>query len=382
MQFESPNDDTSASASGILLRPTVAGPVTGFLVGFALLFVGVANAEHNEVLYAWKAALTGNLKLHDEKEAATIHFWNQAEDTITWNWHATKPGNYLVELNYSLNPSLKDGRILLMIGGQQIIAPAVPSAGWTEYKTFPLGVVAVEKAGKQSVVLKAAQLPTAQRAAMPDIAWLSLTPTDGPATSESTLPAPDFKGKPLFDGSSLAGWEGDGKYFRIVDGTIVAGGLAESIPQNEFLCTTREYGDFELRIKARMTDGRGNGGVQFRSHRVKDSRELQGYQADCGDRYWGGVYDESRRRRFLGTRLNGAEMKQALKPADWNEYVIRCEGLRTRIWLNGVQTLDYLEADPSIPLKGHIGVQIHQGGPAEASYKDILLQEIPAASDK
>jgi hypothetical protein len=75
-------------------------------------------------------------------------------------------------------------------------------------------------------------------------------------------------------------------------------------------------------------------------------------------------------------------MKQALKPADWNEYVIRCEGSRTRVWLNGVQTLDYTEADPSIPLKGFIGVQIHRGDPAEASYKDILLQDIPAASAK
>ncbi len=62
---------------------------------------------------------------------------------------------------------------------------------------------------------------------------------------------------------------------------------------------------------------------------------------------------------------------------DWNEYVIRCEGPRIRLWLNGVMTVDYTEPDPSIEQSGLIAVQIHGGAKAVASYKDIVIEELP-----
>ena len=75
-------------------------------------------------------------------------------------------------------------------------------------------------------------------------------------------------------------------------------------------------------------------------------------------------------------------IKKALKPGDWNDYEIRCEGSRIRITLNGVQTVDYTEDDPSVPLQGLIGLQIHGGGKAEASYKDITIEELPRSSGR
>ena len=39
----------------------------------------------------------------------------------------------------------------------------------------------------------------------------------------------------LFDGKTLAGWEGKEGIFRVVDGTITAGSLKENIKNNEFL---------------------------------------------------------------------------------------------------------------------------------------------------
>jgi hypothetical protein len=188
----------------------------------------------------------------------------------------------------------------------------------------------------------------------------------------------EFHGKPIFDGKTFDGWEGDLTWFHIVDGAVVAGDLQKHIPRNEFLCTTREFGNFELRVKVRLTGGKGNGGIQFRSQRAKDSRETIGYQADAADGFWGGLYDESRRGRFLGTRLNAAALAEALKRDDWNAYIIRCEGPRIRVWLNGVLTLDYTEQDSAIPLAGRIGLQIHEGAPSEACYKDIELEELPS----
>jgi hypothetical protein len=342
------------------------------------LLASLSVAAETHVLHAWQARLTGNLELQGEKEAASIHFWNKPEDTITWSWPAKEPGRYRAELNYSLDPKMRGGKISLTVGDQRLVAPAETTAAWTEFRTFPLGVLSVEKAGELAIVLQAAEMPSPTSSAMPDVVWLSLTPTDAPAISESVRPSAEFRGEALFDGATFTGWEGNLHYFRIADGAIVAGNLHEPIPSNEFLCTTREYADFELRFQARVWEGRANGGLQFRSQRLKGSSEMIGYQADCTPGLWGGVYDESRRRAFLGIRMHAEETVKAVKPADWNQCVIRCEGSRIRVWVNDVMTLDYTEADASIPRSGFIGLQIHEGGPAEVWYKDIKIEELPS----
>jgi hypothetical protein len=70
-------------------------------------------------------------------------------------------------------------------------------------------------------------------------------------------------------------------------------------------------------------------------------------------------------------------MKKALKPGEWNDYEIRCEGPRIRLKLNGIETVDYTETDSTVPLQGLIALQIHGGGKSEASYKDITIEELP-----
>ena len=182
---------------------------------------------------------------------------------------------------------------------------------------------------------------------------------------------------PLFDGRTFAGWEGDTKTtWRIQDGAIVGGSLSTQVPRNEFLTTTRSFGDFVLRVKFKLvgTEGFVNGGVQIRSQRVKEPpNEMSGYQADIGDKYWGSLYDESRRNKTLAGPA--AELiKEILKPGDWNDYEIRAEGPRIRLSINGRQTVDYTEADPKIPRDGLIGLQVHGGGKVEVWYKDITIE--------
>lgn len=181
---------------------------------------------------------------------------------------------------------------------------------------------------------------------------------------------------PIFDGKTWQGWEGNRDVFRIEEGKIVAGGVRDRVARNEFLCTTREYAHFELRLKVRLVGKGANGGVQFRSQRIPNHHEVKGYQADMADGYWGRVYDESRRNRFLAGAA-AEEQKKIVKPDDWNEYVIRCQGRRIQIWLNGRQTVDYTEPDASIPQTGVLGLQIHGGPPSEAWYKDVMLRELP-----
>lgn len=178
----------------------------------------------------------------------------------------------------------------------------------------------------------------------------------------------------LFDGKTLAGWEGGGDEFRVEDGAIVGGSLDRRIPRNEFLATEREYGDFELRLKFKLVGRGANGGVQIRSRRIPDHHEMIGYQADMGDGFWGCLYDESRRNRVLA-RPDGKQLAKVLKREDWNEYVILCQGRRIQLWINGFQTVDYTEEDPEIEQRGVIGLQIHSGPPSEAWYKDITIIE-------
>jgi hypothetical protein len=179
----------------------------------------------------------------------------------------------------------------------------------------------------------------------------------------------------LFDGKSFEGWEGNLKLFRIEDQAVVAGSLTEPIARNEFLCTRAEYGDFELRVKFKVQGQGANAGVQFRSRRVPNHHEVSGYQADLGDGWWGALYDESRRNKTL-VKADEAAVAKVLKRDDWNQYVIRCQGRHTQLWINDLQTVDYTEADESIEQQGLIGLQIHAGGPSEARYKDIEIKKL------
>lgn len=185
--------------------------------------------------------------------------------------------------------------------------------------------------------------------------------------------------RPLFDGKSLAGWEGDQSVFRVEDGAVVAGSLKDKVAHNDFLCTRQQFGDFELRLQAKLVGKGQNAGVQFRSERVPNHFEVSGYQCDMGmangKPIWGWLYDESRRKKFL-VEADADKLTKAVKADDWNDLVIRCEGPRVQIWVNGLATVDYTEADEKIARRGIIGLQIHGGEPAEAAYRKIRIKEL------
>ncbi|MFM9197869.1 MAG: DUF1080 domain-containing protein, partial [Planctomycetia bacterium] len=193
--------------------------------------------------------------------------------------------------------------------------------------------------------------------------------------------------RPLFDGRSLEGWEArepEEKWWKAADGMIVGGSLTETVPHNTFLATTESFGDFELVLKIRIRSGGGfvNSGVQIRSTRVPDSHEMKGYQVDAGPGWWGKLYDESRRNKVIGEPQDAKAVEAAIRPDGWNEYRIRAEGPGIRTWINGVAALDYTEADPTIPLDGRIGIQVHGGGKAQIEVKDVTIRRLPAKPAK
>ena len=183
---------------------------------------------------------------------------------------------------------------------------------------------------------------------------------------------------PLFDGATFAGWEGNtDSVWRIEAGQIVGGSLKQKQAKNDFLCTTKRYGDFDLRLKIKLsgTEGFVNSGIQFRSERIDGSHEVIGYQADFGHGHDGALYDESRRKRFLA-RPADTVLQTVSQPGRWHDYRIRAEGDRIQLWVNGIQTVDYTETEPDLPKAGVIALQVHGNATAEVRFKDIEIQEL------
>jgi hypothetical protein len=185
----------------------------------------------------------------------------------------------------------------------------------------------------------------------------------------------------LFDGKSLKGWKTvikeDAKYWSVVDGLITGGDGVQLIPHNSFLRTVKEYGDFEFRCLFRLTGdpatGLINSGIQYRS--TEDGTHMIGYQADIGNKYWGDIYDEQRRKKAL---LKGdlSVLPKLLDAFGWNSYIVRCKGKHHETYINGIKVADYVEEDPSIPSKGFIGIQLHSGGNAKIELSDITITEL------
>ncbi len=195
----------------------------------------------------------------------------------------------------------------------------------------------------------------------------------------STALAARAEHRPLFDGKTFDGWEGDtAKTWRIEDGAIVGGSLEKEVPRNEFLCTKKTFGDFELKVTFKLLGDRAkaNAGIQFRTKRIPDHHEVSGFQADAGQQYWGALYDESRRKKILA-QPEKVVVEKLVKHDDWNEYVIRCEGPKIQLWLNGTKTVDYTESDDAIERDGVIGLQVHGGGKTKAVYKSVTIEELP-----
>jgi hypothetical protein len=185
-------------------------------------------------------------------------------------------------------------------------------------------------------------------------------------------PADEPGYRSLFNQKDLSGWEGDTTLWKVEDQALV--GDSAGIKQNQFLCTKAEFGDFELKLEFRVKDGAGNTGVQFRTQKIPNTTEVSGYQADIGEKYWGCLYDESRRNQVLAQAP--PELENVLKKGDWNEYTIRAEGDQITLKINGLTTVDYKERNAEIPRSGIIALQVHSGGPMRVDFRNIRLKPL------
>ncbi len=169
--------------------------------------------------------------------------------------------------------------------------------------------------------------------------------------------------------------------WSVQDGCLTGGDGIKKIPYNDFLCTTGSYSNFILHLKIKLTGdpktGFINSGIQIRTARNPAGHEVCGYQCDYGEPAWyAAIYDEGRRNKLMA-KSDMDKIRPAFHLWDWNDYVIKADGGHIQTWLNGVQGVDYQEAETPIASDGIIGIQLHGGGNTVVQVKDVFIEELP-----
>jgi hypothetical protein len=203
----------------------------------------------------------------------------------------------------------------------------------------------------------------------------------------------------IFDGRSLAGWEGDPAYWSVADGALVGIVTPETVLERNTFIIWRggEVADFDLRLEYRITDS-GNSGINYRSIEVPDlPLAMRGYQADIdgGNRYTGNIYEE-RGRTFLALRgqktvmepnqpatvverfASAQDLQASIRKEDgWNQARIVARGNHIQQWFNGRLFAELVDNDPvGGQRRGKIGVQVHVGPPMRVEYRNIRLKRL------
>ena len=239
----------------------------------------------------------------------------------------------------------------------------------------------------------------------------------------------------IFDGATLANWDGDPGFWRVEGGAIVGETTAEKpLSENTFLIYRgSEPDNFELKLEFRMNST--NSGVQYRSRQLTGAVGkwvLCGYQADIdfANAYTGMLYEERGRPGFLAPRgtvqyagpndlkqgqcssgqpvaprgqgagraggdaaptppppaplrgqigqvEDGEALRAIIKINDWNQFQVIARGNTLIHVLNGHVTAIFVDDDQANrSMKGLIGVQLHVGAPMKVEFRNIYLKNI------
>ena len=156
-------------------------------------------------------------------------------------------------------------------------------------------------------------------------------------TSEAVSTA--TKWVPLFDGSTLDGWEKVGKedsHWEVKDAALSGSGT-----QSMLVCTKGPYKNFRYRVEAKINDG-GNSGVYFRTTRKPGF--MDGYEAQV---------DSTHRDPIRTGSLYGFchVYKQHVKTDTWFTYEIEVrddvwrgrEMTRIKITVDGNELYEYMD---------------------------------------
>ena len=182
--------------------------------------------------------------------------------------------------------------------------------------------------------------------------------------------------KAIFDGRTLNGWDGNSELWSVDRGEIV--GRSTGRAASTFLFTKDNYTDFRLTFSSKMVDSENHAGIGFWGTVVPDAGNPTNKWAIRGPliafpvpAMWDYILD-----KFL--RVLYKTNQTVTSQNEWNKVEILARGNRVRCAFNGVETMEWREADPSRIVAGPIGIQLHGwNGSQEARYKDIVVETFP-----
>jgi len=194
----------------------------------------------------------------------------------------------------------------------------------------------------------------------------------------------------LFNGENLDGWTEKTKEgsFRVEDGAII--GTAKSGLGTTFLCTNRNYSDFELEFETKLINNELNSGVQIRS-KTQEPKGTQKYGSVYGPQVEvtgrnmeknnsGNIYGQAWKAWL--TPKDKRHSHNFFKSGEWNSFRVVAKGDQVTTWINGNKVIT-----TTIPSERHktnssglIGLQIHGikegAGPYQVAWKNIKIKEL------
>ncbi len=223
------------------------------------------------------------------------------------------------------------------------------------------------------------------------------------AEHHTVPPEPDGMQR-IFDGKSLAGWDGDPRLWSVHEGTLRGETTEEQAANgNTFIIWKGgKLKDFDLRLSFRC-NATNNSGIQYRSKHittgeVRNKWVVRGYQHEVRNEHdfpniAGFIYDEGGTRKricVVGERarweedgkvvedvfMDEAQFQDLFKLDDWNDVAIIARGNHIRHYLNNRLILDFTD-DPQLALyEGILALQLHAGKPMWVEFKDIRIKAL------
>jgi 3-keto-disaccharide hydrolase len=195
---------------------------------------------------------------------------------------------------------------------------------------------------------------------------------DQPVAQSATEPASQWM--ELFDGKTLNGWvHMNGSHSFVVEDGAIVGRTVEG-SANSFLCSLREFDDFELELETYI-DPVTNSGVQIRT-KVRETGgtvpggnnsagRINGPQAEIRRFYKGlpasgMLYGEALNTGWLTAQAKIDAGHRFSVDDGWNKMRIVAQGPRIQTWVNGHQVDDVTSEEVYKTHKsGFIGLQVH-----------------------
>jgi lysophospholipase L1-like esterase len=182
----------------------------------------------------------------------------------------------------------------------------------------------------------------------------------------------------LANGTDLAGWDGDPRYWSVQDGVIV-GRNTDPVPSSTYLFSGDSFRDFRLLFEVRQTvsptHSTMHSAVAVLGERIEDAGgNRHGFRGPlvmfCHD--WG-IWDAHRRNRIVPPGHRGTLRVPAEKTGEWNLVEVLVRGNRIRCAANGTPVFDFTD-QPDLLRSAPIGFQLHANAkPQEFRFRGVVV---------